>query len=102
MLASLEGRIDDVLIHVRWTTHRSSRPSVQGSRTVREAQIIQEALSRVRLRYVPGSGFTPDTARLMIERLQERMGAVEVLLEQMEEVPRNKWQVPVRDLSDTG
>jgi hypothetical protein len=44
--------------------------------------------NRVRIRYVPAINFTSDTALLMIQRLQERMGAVEVLLEKMDEMPR--------------
>ena len=51
---------------------------------MREAQIIQESLGRVRLRYVPAMDFTPEKACLMVQRLRERMGAVEVLLEQMD------------------
>jgi hypothetical protein len=55
---------------------------------VREAQIIQEALGKIRVRDVPTADFTPAVARSLVQRLQERLGMVEVLLEQVDEVPR--------------
>jgi phenylacetate-CoA ligase len=55
---------------------------------IHEAQVIQETLDRVRIRYVPTQHFTPASSRSIIERLQARMGPVEVILEQVNEVPR--------------
>jgi phenylacetate-CoA ligase len=55
---------------------------------VREAQIIQETLNRVHVRYVPAPDFTPAAGYSIIDRLQARMGMVEVILEQVDEVPR--------------
>jgi phenylacetate-CoA ligase len=88
-LASLEGRIDDVLYTTDGRRIGRLDPVFKDRLPVREAQIIQEALDRVRLRYVPAMDFKPDMARLMVQRLQERMGAVEVLLERMDEIPRD-------------
>ena len=34
--------------------------------------------------------FTPDKAHLIVKRIQERMGAVKVLMEQMDEIPRER------------
>jgi phenylacetate-CoA ligase len=87
-LASLEGRIDDVLYTADGRCIGRLDPVFKDQLPVREAQIVQEGLDRVRLRYVPAQGFTSNTARLMVKRLQERMGTVEVLLEQMAEIPR--------------
>lgn len=87
-LAALEGRIDDVLYTADRRCIGRLDPVFKDQLPVREAQIVQEGLDRVRLRYVPAQGFTSNTARLMVQRLQERMGAVEVLLEQMAEIPR--------------
>ena len=53
-----------------------------------EAQIIQETLNRVRVRYVPAEGFDRKAEYSMIAQLQMRMGPVEVVLEPVDEVPR--------------
>ena len=52
------------------------------------AQIIQDTLDRVRVRYVPASGFTRNAEQVMATRLQGRMGNVEVTLEPLEKIPR--------------
>jgi phenylacetate-CoA ligase len=87
-LASVEGRVDDVLYTVDGRRVGRLDPVFKEDLALCEAQIIQEGLSRVRLRYVPAAGFSPEKARLIIERLQERLGAVEVLLEKLNEIPR--------------
>ena len=86
-LSGVEGRTNDLLItrdgrRVYWLN-----PIFYGL-PLREGQIIQETLERIRIRYVPAPAFTHKDERLIIERLLARMGAVEVLLEQIDEVPR--------------
>jgi phenylacetate-CoA ligase len=87
-LASLEGRVDDVLYTADGRRIGRLDPVFKEDLSVCEAQIIQERLDRVRLRYVPDRDFSPKHARLLIKRLQDRMGAVEVLLEEVDEIPR--------------
>jgi phenylacetate-CoA ligase len=88
VLAGVEGRVDDVLYTVDGRRIGRLDPVFKASLPVREAQIIQEALSRVRVRYVPTPEFTSAAARSIVERLQARMGAVAVVLEPLAEVPR--------------
>jgi hypothetical protein len=57
---------------------------------VREVQIIQEALGLIRVRYVPTADFTSAVGHSIVQRLQERLGTVEVLLEQVDYVPRER------------
>jgi len=87
-LASVEGRMDDVLYTKdgRWLGRLD--PVFKAHLPIYEAQIIQETLDRVRIRYVPAKNFTPESSRSIIERLQARMGPVEVIMEQVNEVPR--------------
>ena len=69
---------------------------------IHEAQIIQETLDRVRIRYVPTQNFTPESSRYIIERLQARMGPVEVIMERVNEVPRaanGKFRAVICNLS---
>jgi phenylacetate-CoA ligase len=88
MLALLEGRTEDVLYTVDGRHIGRLDPVFKADLPVCEAQIIQEALNRVRVRYVPTRDFSPEAGRSIIERLQARMGAVEVILEPVDEVPR--------------
>jgi phenylacetate-CoA ligase len=68
-----------------------------------EAQVVQEKLDRVRIRYVPAQGFAPEDERLICSRLQERMGKVEILFERMTNIPRRsngKFQPVICNLSE--
>jgi phenylacetate-CoA ligase len=55
---------------------------------IREAQVIQEALDLVRVRYVPADGFSDADADAIITGLRARMGSVQVLVEPVEAIPR--------------
>jgi phenylacetate-CoA ligase len=87
-LAGIEGRVNDLLVtrdgrQIYWLN-----PIFYGL-PVREAQIIQETLDRVQIRYVAAPAFTSEAERMIINRLQARMGAVEVTMERVDEVPRS-------------
>lgn len=88
IVSSVEGRIDDVLYTADGRRIGRLDPVFKTQLAIREAQIIQEALGRVRLRYVPAAGFTTSTEKSMVERLKDRMGNIEVVLEQRDEIPR--------------
>jgi phenylacetate-CoA ligase len=88
LLGSVEGRIDDVLYTTDGRRVGRLDPVFKSRLPIREAQIIQEALDRVRLRYVPAPDFTLDAVRSIVEQLRMRMGSIEVSLEQMTELPR--------------
>lgn len=86
-IAGIEGRTNDLLIardgrRVYWLN-----PIFYGI-PIREAQIVQESLDLVRVRYVPAPEFTAGAARSITERLQSRMGRIQVILDRVEEVPR--------------
>ena len=101
-LAALEGRVDDVLFTPDGRRIGRLDPVFKADLPVREAQIVQDALERVRIRYVPAPGFTPAAARTLVERLQARMGPVAVVLEPVTEVPRTaagKFRAVVCNLS---
>lgn len=87
-LAGIEGRIDDVLYTMDGRHVGRLDPVFKGGLPVREAQIIQETLDTVRVRYVAASNFTSADGRQITQRVQARMGAVRVLLEEVDEIPR--------------
>lgn len=88
ILAGLEGRSDDVLYTRDGRRIGRLDPVFKAHLPIREAQIVQEALDRVRVRYVPADGFGPADARSIVERLQQRLGDVEVVLEALDAIPR--------------
>lgn len=89
VLREVVGRVEDVVL------------TADGRRTVRfhgifldlphvrEGQIVQESLSRIRVRVVPEPGFGPSDAHRMEARVQQRLGAeVVVEVETVERIPR--------------
>jgi phenylacetate-CoA ligase len=53
-----------------------------------EAQIVQESLTTIRIRYVPAPDFTNDSLRTLTEAVRERLGDVEVIYDKHSEIPR--------------
>ena len=100
-ISRIEGRTNDVLIapdgrRVYWLN-----PVFYGL-PVREAQIIQEKFNQLRVRYVPAPDLTLETERSIIDRLQARMGSVEVIMEPIDAVPRGpngKFRAVISNLS---
>lgn len=88
VIASVEGRVDDTLYTSDGRRVGRLDPIFKARLPVREAQIIQEALDRIRIRYAPAPDFTPHAAQSMIARLQSRMGPVQVVLEEVPQIPR--------------
>jgi phenylacetate-CoA ligase len=88
ILASVEGRSDDVLHAPDGRAVGRLDPVFKADLAIREAQIVQEALDRIRIRYVPAPGFTSTHGRSMADRLRQHMGEVQVVLEEVESIPR--------------
>src|SRR5207244_2276362 len=70
-LAAVDGRTNDLLLtrdgrRVAWFN------PVWYGLPVRQGQIVQEALDRIRVRYVPAAGFSDASRHLIVQRLQER------------------------------
>jgi phenylacetate-CoA ligase len=87
-LDALEGRADDTLYTMEGRRIGRLDPVFKSRLAVDEAQIIQESLGRVRVRFVPATGYNEASGRSIISRLKERIGDVEVILEPVRELPR--------------
>jgi len=87
-LDSIEGRIDDVLYTLDGRRIGRLDPVFKADIPVREAQVIQESLQRIRVLFVPAADFTTRDGRAIVERLTERMGPVDVVLESVAAIPR--------------
>jgi phenylacetate-CoA ligase len=88
-IGAIEGRTNDLLYapdgrRVYWLN-----PVFYGL-PVREAQVIQEAVDRLRVRFVPAAGFSSADEGVMRARLSDRMGRVDVVLEEVPRVPRTE------------
>jgi phenylacetate-CoA ligase len=87
-LERIEGRVDDVLLTADGRRIGRLDPVFKADLPMKEAQIVQETLQRVVLKYVPDSGFSRRHQDLIRQRLQERLGPIEVAFEEVTSVPR--------------
>ena len=90
VLASVDGRVDDVLYTSDGRPIGRLDPVFKGDLHIKEAQIIQETLDSVRIKYVPTIDFSQKDQHSIIERIQERMGSINVILDEVEKVEREK------------
>jgi len=88
VFASIEGRSDDVLYTRDGRRVGRLDPVFKADLPVIEAQIVQESLDRVRVRYVPAAAFDAASSRAISERLRDRMGDVEVVMEPVDRIAR--------------
>jgi phenylacetate-CoA ligase len=88
ILASVDGRADDVLRTPDGRLVGRLDPVFKADLPIREAQIVQERLDRVRVRYVPAPEFSAAAGRAIVDRLRSVLGEVEVALEPVDQLPR--------------
>lgn len=88
LMQGIEGRQDDVLYTPDGRRIGRLDPVFKTQLPVEEAQIVQETLNRIRIRYVPAPDFNESAKRSLIDRLQERMGNTEVVLEPVASIER--------------
>jgi phenylacetate-CoA ligase len=106
VLKEVLGRIEDVVIGpdgrqmVRFHGIFIDQPNV------REGQIIQEALDRIRVKVVPTNDFGEMDIDDIINRVKQRLGAeVQVTVEQVNHIPRTaagKFQAVISRLREEG
>jgi phenylacetate-CoA ligase len=106
ILREVLGRVEDVIVGpdgrqmVRFHGIFVDQPHVQ------EGQIIQETLTRLRVKVVPSSGFGPSDVEEIIGRVQQRLtDQVEVIVEPVESIPRTsagKFQPVISLLPQSG
>lgn len=85
---SLDGRSNDLLVTKDGRKVFWINPVFYGL-PLREAQIIQESLERIVVRYVPSKEFAKIHRNIIVERLQQRLGNIAIILEAVEEIPRS-------------
>jgi phenylacetate-CoA ligase len=83
----ITGRCNDVLLTRDGRAVFWLNPVFYGLPLV-EAQIVQERLGEVLVRYVPAPGFDTHTANQIAARLRERLGDTQVRFDRMDAIPR--------------
>jgi phenylacetate-CoA ligase len=102
ILDAIDGRVDDVLYTRDGRVVGRLDPVFKSRLPIREAQIVQEALDLIRVRYIAAKGFSEADGQSLIERLQERMGPVKVVLEEVDSIARTangKFRAVICNLS---
>lgn len=84
----VEGRIDDVVVTADGRHIGRLDPVFKADLPVREAQIIQEDLGRIRVKFIPTAAYTDRDGEMLAQRIRDRVGPMEVLLEPVSDIPR--------------
>jgi phenylacetate-CoA ligase len=87
VLSRISGRSSDLLLARDGRVVYWLNPVFYGL-ALSEAQIVQESLEIVKVRYVAAPDFSSRHAATLIERLHERLGRVQVVLERVDRIPR--------------
>ena len=90
LMGKIEGRSDDVLYTIDGRRIGRLDPVFKNDLPVVEAQIIQESLKQIVVKYVPAEKFNQRDAKDLTSRIRERMGDVQVKLEKVAQVPRTE------------
>ena len=88
LIESIDGRSDDVLITADGREVGRLDPIFKNNLPIIEAQIIQESLATIRIRYVPAADFTDGALRTLTAAVRDRLGDVEVVYQKQSEIPR--------------
>ena len=88
ILQSVEGRLDDVIRTRDGRRVGRLDPVFKADIPLREAQIIQERLDLVRVRIVPAKGYRARHGDAIIKGLRDRIGDMDIVLEQVDHIPR--------------
>jgi phenylacetate-CoA ligase len=98
-LQGIEGRLNDSIVTADGRRIFWLNPVFYGQ-PLTEAQIIQEAVDRLRVRIVPSAGYSPEVEDVLASRLRERVGEMEVRFERVSRIPRSangKFRAVIRE-----
>jgi phenylacetate-CoA ligase len=89
LLDRIEGRLDDVIVTPDGRRVGRMDPVFKSDLSIREAQIVQEAVDFVRVRVVPGAEFGARQEEELKHRVRLRLGeSVRVEVERVKEIER--------------
>lgn len=103
-LSRLEGRNNDNLVTTDGRKVFWFNPELYGL-PIFEGQIVQEAVDQIVVNVVPAQGFDESSAQEIINRLQLRLGRVEVQVRSIEAIPRGangKFRAVINRVTQSG
>jgi phenylacetate-CoA ligase len=103
LLSHVEGRLDDAVYTRDGRRIGRLDPVFKTRLPLHEAQIVQESLSRVRVRVVAGPEVDDAALQPICDRLRDRLGDVEIVLERVDRIPRTargKFRSVICELPD--
>jgi phenylacetate-CoA ligase len=89
MIESIEGRLDDVVLTPDGRRVSRLSPAFKGDLAIREAQIIQESLHKLRVKVVPAKGYSDKDETMIVKSIRDRVGDMEIIVEEVESIPRS-------------
>lgn len=98
-VTNIEGRCDDVLLARDGRLVGRLDPVFKLDMPIREAQIVQEAIDRIRVAVVPAAGYRKADGQSISARLRQRLGDVDVTIDLVDDIPRSangKFRAVVR------
>ncbi|PYJ85735.1 MAG: hypothetical protein DME22_08005, partial [Verrucomicrobia bacterium] len=88
ILRHIEGRQDDLIVTPDRRRVGRLDPVFKADLAIREAQVIQETATRLRIKVVPTPTYCKATRNQLIDALRQRVGAMEIQVECVEQIPR--------------
>lgn len=89
-IGEIEGRTEDMIVTRDGRRIEGPDTVFQAAWPIRETQIIQETLDRIRVCIIPAPGFDKNIERLLISGLHDRVGDMEIIIDKVANIPRSK------------
>jgi phenylacetate-CoA ligase len=91
VLKEVLGRVEDVIVGPDGREMVRFHGVFVDLPHVREGQVVQETLTRVRVKVVPAAGYGTEDAREITNRMHQRLGpTVEIVVDPVDSIPRTK------------
>jgi phenylacetate-CoA ligase len=102
VLGGIEGRADDVIQTSDGRRIGRLDPVFKNDIRIREAQIIQESLNLITVKYVPASGCSNEDLEILADRIRDRLGDIKITFYSHKQIPRSsngKFKAVVSNLN---
>ena len=89
MLASVEGRVSEIICGPNGKYYSCQSPRLFGADIpgIAQMQVIQEAITSIEVRIVPGPGWAESSRAMLVERMRGLLGEIEVTVTAVDSIP---------------